>query len=245
MDIGTAKPSDDDQARVQHWGINLISPDERFSVAEFKQYATKKIVEIRKRGHIPFIVGGTGLYVDALLYDYQFGTRADPAERLVFEKMSLEALYEYCTENNVVLPENYKNKRYVIRAIEQKSVNNISKRPLHPNSYIVGIATDMATLKQQIAKRTEHMFSHDVAKEATMLGKKYGWNHESMTGNIYPLLRSYLENEISLEEAKIKFTTLDYQLAKRQMTWLRRNPDIVWVSITEAKGYINTLLATE
>jgi tRNA dimethylallyltransferase len=75
------------------------------------------------------------------------------------------------------------------------------------------------------------------------LGKKYGWNHESMTGNIYQVLRSYLEGGLTLSQAKEQFTTLDWQLAKRQMTWFRRNPDILWATLPEAKAYVNSLLA--
>ena len=97
----------------------------------------------------------------------------------------------------------------------------------------------------RIEARTEQLFDNDVVGEATILGKKYGWNHESMTGNIYPLVNSYLEKKATLAEIKEKFTTLDYRLAKRQMTWLRRNPDIRWASLTEAESYIDGLLATE
>ena len=89
------------------------------------------------------------------------------------------------------------------------------------------------------------MFNQDVAAEATMLGKKYGWESEAMTGNIYPLFRLYLEGALTLTEVKEQFTTLDYRLAKRQMTWFRRNPDIMWATVTEAEGYIQSLLAAE
>ncbi len=72
MDIGTAKPSATEQASVPHWGIDIVDPDERFTVADFKQYAEQKIAEIRARNKVPFLVGGTGLYVDSLLYGYDF-----------------------------------------------------------------------------------------------------------------------------------------------------------------------------
>ena len=78
-----------------------------------------------------------------------------------------------------------------------------------------------------------------------MLGKKYGWEIEAMTGNIYPIVQSYLKNELTLAEAIDLFTTSDKQLAKRQMTWFRRNPYIEWASLTEAKNYIYTVLAHE
>ena len=72
MDIGTAKPTREEMCGVPHWGIDLVEPDERFTVVDFCEYARQKIAEIRKRGHLPIIAGGTGLYVDALVYDYQF-----------------------------------------------------------------------------------------------------------------------------------------------------------------------------
>lgn len=103
----------------------------------------------------------------------------------------------------------------------------------------------MKVLRTRILQRSEHIFADDVEKEATMLGKKYGWDSEAMTGNIYPLLKLYLEGTLSHEEIRDKFATLDYRLAKRQMTWLRRNPDIMWVGLTEAEAYIQSLLAAE
>ena len=72
MDIGTAKPSYEDCQRVPHWGIDLVYPYEYFSAAEFKQYSLKKIEDIRSRNKIPFLVGGTGLYIDAIVFDYKF-----------------------------------------------------------------------------------------------------------------------------------------------------------------------------
>jgi tRNA dimethylallyltransferase len=73
MDIGTAKPSRAEQAMVPHWALDLVEPGQRFTAADFKEYANKKIAEIRSRGNIPMIVGGTGLYVDGVIFDYKFG----------------------------------------------------------------------------------------------------------------------------------------------------------------------------
>lgn len=245
MDIGTAKPTTEEQAQIPHWGLDLVEPGQTFSAADFKRYADEKIADIQSRGKLPLLVGGTGLYVDAVLYDFQFGPPADASERAGLEMMTIEQLQEYCTEHNVKLPENSLNKRHLIRAIERKNVSTISKSVLQQNSYVVGIATSMKMLRTRIVLRTEHLFEYGVEKEATMLGKKYGWNSEAMTGNIYPLLKLHLEGQLNLAEVKDRFTTLDYQLAKRQMTWLRRNPDIMWATAPEAGDYIKSLLATE
>lgn len=245
MDIGTAKPTPEERQRVPHWALDLVEPGERFTVADFKRYAEQKIDEIRARGHIPFLVGGTGLYVDAVIFDYQFGPEADEGLRKKLDKLSLEELYIYCQKNNIILPENMKNKRYVIRAIEQKSINTKRRDDPISTSIIVGIATDKEILRTRIATRAEQLFENGVVDEAIKLGKKYGWQNEAMTGNIYPLVHSYLLDEMTLDEIKEKFTTLDWRLAKRQLTWLRRNLFIKWFSLPEAKAYIESMLANE
>lgn len=243
MDIGTAKPTPEERGDVQHWGLDLVEPGESFSAYDFKKYAEEKIADIRSRGKIPFIVGGTGLYVDAILFDYKFGQPADPALRRRLEDMSLEELYDYCEKNSIKLPENSKNKRYVIRAIEQN--NTPPKRKSIPieNTIIVGIATEKEVLRRRIEERAEQLFKDGVVKEATLLGKKYGWSSEAMTGNIYPLIHAYLLGDMSLSEVKERFITLDWRLAKRQLTWLRRNPFIKWLPLDEARRYLSEALA--
>lgn len=230
MDVGTAKPTAAEQQIVPHWGLNLVLPGERFTAADFKEYAENKIKEIRGRGNIPFLVGGTGLYSDAVLFNYQFGDNADPVIRQKLEAWSVEELQEYCIKSNIMLPENKNNKRYIIRAIEQNGINN--RRQLDPiqNSIVVGIATERNELRTRIECRAEQLFADGVVEEAKMLGKKYGWNNEAMTGNVYPLVHHYLQGALTLAEVKQKFVTLDWRLAKRQLTWLKRNKHIIWLS---------------
>lgn len=244
MNIGTAKPTAAEQAAVPHWGLDLVRPDEKFTAADFKKYAEQKIVEIRRRGHVPFIVGGTGLYVDAVVFDYSFGEEADPNRRAELEKMSLEQLHNYCLENNIKLPENKLNKRYVVRAIEQHGQSTSRNSKPISTSIIVGIATSREVLRTRIAGRIEQLLNDGVVDEATILGKKYGWETAAMTGNIYPLIHEYLEGRMSLSELKEKSTTVDWRLAKRQLTWLRRNPHLHWVSLDEARDYLSERLAS-
>ncbi len=245
MDIGTAKPTEEDRKRVVHWGLDLVEPDVKFTVAQFKEYAVQKIAEIRSRGHVPFLVGGSGLYIDAVIFDYQFGSQADESRRRELESMSLEELHVYCSKNDIDLPQNYKNKRYVIRAIEQKNINTQRRSEPISNTLVVGIATDKNDLRQRIEKRADNIFKSGIIKEAKTLGEKYGWSHESMTGNIYPLCHRYLMGEISLDEAKEKFIVLDWRLAKRQLTWFRRNSSIEWLPVYEANERISSLLDSE
>lgn len=242
LNIGTAKPSRSEQACVPHWGLDLVEPGEVFTAADFQRYAQQKINEIRQRGKIPFLVGGTGLYIDAIIFDYKFGTPVDPEFRRILEDMPIEDLYRYCVKNNVTLPENSKNKRYVIRAIEQKGVNTSRRDTLLDNCFIVGITTNTDVLRSRITLRIEQILEDGVVEEATMLGKKYGWDSIAMTGNIYPIIKTYLLGEITLDELKAKSTTQDWRLAKRQLTWLRRNPHLNWYQLDAAKRYIRTQL---
>jgi tRNA dimethylallyltransferase len=243
MDIGTAKPSNADRALVPHWGLDLIDPGEYFSVADFKAFALQKIAEIRARGHVPFLVGGTGLYIDSVVFDYVFGPAVDESLREQLNSMTIQELYDYCNKNNVVLPENEKNKRYVIRAIE--STGSPLDRRLTPieDTIIVGIATDRDVLRERITERAEQLFEDGVVGEAKKLGDKYGWNSEAMTSNIYPLVHKYVQNELTYDELKERFIIADWQLAKRQLTWLRRNSFVQWVSLSDAKTLLVSVLA--
>jgi tRNA dimethylallyltransferase len=245
MDIGTAKPTIEERRGVPHWGLDLVEPGEPFSVAQFKEYAVGKIAEIRARGRVPFLVGGTGLYIDAVIFNYIFEHVANPELREELSVLSIEELHDYCYKNNITLPENKRNKRYVIRAIEQNGINKQRQAEPISMSIIVGISTDRDILRSRIVDRTEQFFTNGVVEESIKLGKKYGWDNEAMTGNVYPLLYRYSKDELSLDEVKDKFTTLDWRLAKRQLTWLRRNKYVKWLSLTEAEKYLFTLLETE
>jgi tRNA dimethylallyltransferase len=244
MDIGTAKPSYEDCQRVPHWGIDLVYPYEYFSAAEFKQYSLKKIEDIRSRNKIPFLVGGTGLYIDAIVFDYKFGNKSDVKKRTLLEKLTIEELWEYCSKNNIELPDNYNNKRYVIRCIEQGGINNSRKVEINNNIIVVGISIDRDNLRKRIKDRIEQFFDNNVVEEARILGKIYGWDNRAMSGNIYPILHKYIDNEISIEEAKLEIFYRDWHLAKRQMTWFRRNKNIEWLELNQVSSYIYSRMAS-
>lgn len=237
LDIGTAKPSVEERAGIAHWGLDLVAPGESFSAADFKTYANTKIADIRKRGKVPILVGGTGLYMDSVVFDYQFPERASVDVRKKFEEMSLEQLQAYCREHNVTLPENKDNKRYVINTILRHGT--ASSRRITPveHTIIVGITTKKETLRARIEQRAEQLTSEEVRSEAERAGNKYGWESEAMTANVYPLMKRYVEGDINLEELKRAFIVLDWRLAKRQLTWLRRNEYINWLPLEEAYTY--------
>lgn len=243
MDIGTAKPTVAERAAVPHWGLDLVEPGERFTAYDFKQYADTKIQEIRQRGHIPFLVGGTGLYIDAVVLGYEFAGSFDGVLRGSLENKSLSELYKYCDNNNIVLPENRKNKRHVINAILRKSINVKSKPAPDVNTIVVGITTKKEVLLARMKGRAEQLFNDGVVSEATMLGKRYGWGTEVLKSNVYRVIKEGQYSTISREEMINKTVTLDWQLAKRQLTWLKRNAFIKWLNLDEARAYITKLLA--
>lgn len=243
MDIGTAKPSVEERRGVLHWGLDLVEPGEPYSAALFKNYATQKIAEIRERGHVPFLVGGTGLYIDGVVFDFQFVDLVSSTTRQKLERMNLTRLHKYCQKNNIKLPENKFNKRYVIRAIERMGSHPVAKNAPDYDTFVVGIATNTVELRSRIEKRAEQLFSDNVVEEATRLGKKYGWESEAMTGNVYALTKKYICGEINNSELKQQFVHSDWQLAKRQMTWLRRNPHLLWCDLSSAEHYLSQVLA--
>ncbi len=244
LDIGTAKPTSIEQQEVRHWGIDLAIPSERFTAADFKKYAVKKIAEIRGRGHVPFLVGGTGLYVDSVIYDYTFpDTNSHAGKRQQLEAMSLAELHDHCSKYNIILPENYKNRRYVINAILRNGQRLKRRSSPIANSIIVGITTDKTTLRERIELRAEDIFISETVDEALASAEKYGWDNEAMTGNVYPLIRQYVAGTLAYDDAKRKFIALDWHLAKRQMTWLRRSEHITWLSLEDAYTYCARALA--
>ena len=245
MDVGTAKPTAEEQAGVPHWGLDLVEPGERFTAADFKAYAEQKIAEIRERGHVPFLVGGTGLYIDSVVFDFRFAAAPDESFRQRLNDMSVSELHKYCNENNVLLPENKNNKRYLVRAIERKNTSTMRYGAPVGTTYVVGITTASDVLRTRIEYRSEQLFANNVVKEATLLGKKYGWKGEAMTGNIYPLVHEYLCGAIDEAELKRRSVVSDWRLAKRQMTWLRRNEHMMWADVPAAEHYLSTLLLRE
>ena len=239
LSIGTAKPSKDEQQGVPHLGIDVARPDERFTAADFKEYAVQKIVEIRARGHIPLLVGGTGLYIDAVVYDFQFPQIDNVVEvRSRLMMRTNEELIEYCNKNNIKLPYNFHNKRHLVSQILRKGEVQKSGYAPRDNTVIVGIATEKSTLDERIKLRAKQIFASGVIDEAVAAAATYGWENEAMSGNIYPLIKQYLTGELTKSELQERFAIKDRQLAKRQVTWFKRNEHITWLSLEDAHTYI-------
>ena len=243
LDIGTAKPSAEEQREVPHWGIDIVNPDQRFTAADFQRYAFGMIGAIRARGNIPFLVGGTGLYVDSVLYAYQFSSGVDDLDRReMLMGLDLDALHVYCRENNIELPENNKNKRYVVNNILRNGAAPMGRGAQLSNAIVVGIATEKSVLHSHIEHRANGIFASGVIAEAKSIADEYGWTSEAMTGNIYPLVHDYLDGLMTEDELKQKFIVQDRRLAKRQNTWFRRNEHIMWLDADSAYTYIAQVL---
>lgn len=242
MDIATAKASAEEQSMVRHWGIDLVEPGQPYSAAHFKAHALEAIANIRSRGKLPILVGGTGLYMDSVLFDFGFRSEPDPALRQQLDKMDLAQLKKYCTDNNINIDSDMVNKRHLVRAIESKSISAISNSAPAENTIVVAIATNKQVLRTRISQRIEQMFDNGVVEEAIKLGKNYGWDNESMTGNVYRLVAQYIDGGLTRQQLIDKSVIQDWRLAKRQMTWLRRNPYIMWGRAQEVEDYLTAKL---
>ncbi len=242
MDIGTAKPNQKERLYVPHHLLDVVQPNERFTAADFQRLARGVIADIRKRGKVPFLVGGTGLYIDSIVLDYKFGVDADLKKRKLLEEKTVEELVTLIKDQQIDLPDNMLNKRHLIRVLEQGGINK--RRQIGPidNSYVVSISTEKSILEQRIRERTESIFASGVLEEARRLSDMYGWDAEAMTGNIYPILREVLEGTRSIDEAKERFIIRDRQLAKRQITWLKRHDFVHQLSLDEARREISLIL---
>jgi len=229
MDIGTAKPNKEEQARVPHHGINLINPDETFSAAQFKEYAFKTIRDIHQRGKLPILVGGTGLYIDAVLFDFQFGERADQKLREELSTKTVPELHSIIHELGYAMPENDQNKRYLIRTIERRGDVGGSK-DIRPNTLVLGLVADMETLERRISRRVDTMLEQGFIDEYKKLLLRYQKNAPGFLAPGYKAFAEYLDGTVSLDEAKAAFIRNDRQLARRQRTWFKRNNSVQWLS---------------
>ncbi len=243
MDVGTAKPSLEERKKVPHWGLDIVDPGQKYSASDFKKYANQKIAEIRSRGKVPFLVGGSGLYIDAVVLDYQFGNKPDILERNKLEALSLDELHQICVERRIDLPENRKNKRYVIRCIENNGMLPKRNITVLDNCIVVGISTDKEELMSRISERASNLLSDGLLREANLLAEMFGWENESMKANVYPIARMFLNHEINQDEFTQLFITADWKLAKRQITWFKRDKYINWFSLEDAKKYLCSELA--
>ena len=241
MDIGTAKPTEPERAGVPHWGLDLIEPDQRYSLYDFQRYAMAKIAEIRQRQHVPLLVGGSGLYINSVIYDYRLaGGDYDPTTRAELEKLPSDELRQLAIRRGAKLPRDLDNKRRLIRSLETGGVSN-NCGYLSGQTMVIGIAVDKEKLSQRISERAEQMLERGLIDEAERLIARYGMV-EPLRRNAYGVVAKYLAGQIYEAELIEQISTKDRQLVKKQLTWWR-NPrwasDIMWRTLPELTNQLN------
>ena len=233
--------------------ISIVNPDQKFSLAQYKKLAINKIKEIQKRDKIPFLVGGTGLYISAVVNNLEI-PKAPPDDKIRkrLNKLSAEKLFEKLKKIDLksaeIIGEN--NKRKLIRALEVYEITGkpfsslqTKGKPLF-DVLQIGVKTDREELYKKIDRRADEMIKMGLVEEVEKLAKKYSFNLPAMSGIGYQEIGLYLQNKTTLEEAvqKMKFRT--HQYARRQMTWFRKDERIGWVeSCEEAERLINNFLS--
>lgn len=237
FDIGTAKPSPEEQDGIPHYMIDIVEPEYEYSVALYKTEAEKHIQDILSRGKMPIVVGGTGLYVDTLLRNFDIPKiKPDKKLREKLNTLTTDELYKTLDNLDKEAPSfiNFNDRRKLIRAIEIIQVTGKSlseSRKIGDSKYEVewiGKNFDRKTLYERIDKRVDLMVKSGLVEETKNLLKKHG-EIPNLCGTIgYREMLSFIKGEISLEDAKniLKQNTRRY--AKRQLTWFRRNEEIKW-----------------
>lgn len=240
MDIGTAKPTREEQARVPHHLLDVVEPGGVFTAKDFQERALEAIADIRARKKVPFLVGGTGLYIDAVILEYQWPEQI--ADRARFEALSVSELQSMIKKQQLDMPANLENKRHLVNVLVRGGVSGKALSSPRENTSVVAIATEKDILATRIRQRATVMFDGGVIEEAKALASRYGWESEAMSSNIYPIIRKVVEGTITQAEAIELFIIKDMQLAKRQLTWFRRHDFIQWLPLEEAKEHIETIL---
>ncbi len=250
MNIGTAKETQ--KSKVPHYLIDIINPNQQFTVALFKRRALKIIKGIQERGKIPFLVGGTGLYISSIVDNLKIPkVKPDYRLRKKMEKLSKEILWQKLLklDKNAALIVDKNNPRRIIRAIEicqitKKSLaeQRAKGKPLFEILQI-GIKLPFKTLYQRINKRVEQMFKKGLVKEVKTLYKKYGENIPGLNCIGYKEIIPALKKEIGFEEAKELIKRNTRRFAKRQWQWFKRDQRIKWIkNFKEAEGITKSFL---
>lgn len=242
MDIGTAKPTKRDQAEVPHWLLDVVDPNERYTVQDFQTQAVAAIKNVRERGKVPILVGGTGLYVDSVVLEFQFGADVDREQRQRLEKMSIDELQTMLKKHHIALPENARNKRYLIRSCEKNSDFTSRRERPDERTYVAAIVVEKSVLEDRIRERIEAMFTQNIVQETQHLYDTYEHTSEALTGNIYSIIHAWQSGACTETQAKERAVIRDRQLAKRQVTWLKRHDYVRWLSVGEAEQYFDAIL---
>ena len=245
MNIGTAKPSIEEMQGIKHYQIDIISPDKRYSVADYKKDAKKAIKEIIQKGKTPIVVGGTGLYIDSLIYEIEYqDIEFDETYRKTLEQRAkqegLKKLYEEAKkiDEEAVKKISPNDKKRILRILEiyhatgknkTQQEKESRKKEVEYNYKVFAIDWNRQELYDRINKRVDHMIEEGLIDEVKAIYNKYDKFPTAMQGLGYKEVVEYLEKRCSKEEMiqKIKMETRRY--AKRQLTWFRKNKQTIWL----------------
>lgn len=243
LDIGTAKIKTSEMEGIPHHLIDVIEPNETYSVADFQKAGRKLITEITERGRLPMIVGGTGLYIQSLLYDFQLGAKEESVTAVrkkyeeLAETLSKKELWEYLKTKDSLAAEkiHWNNQRKVIRALEVFEVTGYSittpqEEPARLYDYcMIGLNTERALLYQRINQRVDSMLEEGLLEEARFvyeLGEV-----QASQGIGYKEFYPYFKGEESLENVVEQLKMNSRRYAKRQLTWFRNRLDAHWFDL--------------
>lgn len=250
MDIGSAKIKKEEMQGVPHYLIDVLKPEEEFHVVRFQEMAKQAMEEIYAKGKIPILTGGTGFYIQAVVKDIDFSENTEKSEvRSRLEQLAKDKGSEYLHQKLLeVDPDSAQkihanNVKRVIRALEYYELTG-EKISLHnereavkesPYCYAYFVLNDLREkLYQRIDARVDEMLKEGLVQEVEKLSRMgYTRNMVSMQGLGYKEILAYLEGECSLEEAVYILKRDTRHFAKRQITWFKREPDVIWVNKPE------------
>ncbi|OIJ17916.1 tRNA (adenosine(37)-N6)-dimethylallyltransferase MiaA [Anaerobacillus alkalidiazotrophicus] len=252
MDIGTAKIKEEEMGGIVHHLIDIKDPNESFSVAEFQDLVKPLVTSICKKGKLPLLVGGTGLYVNSVIYDYNFPDAPnDPEYRqsleTLVEKNGVITLHEKLKEIDpisyeTIHPNNY---RRVIRALEvyyvtNKTIHDYQSAQPTESRYelaLIGLTMDRTILYDRINRRVDMMIDEGLIDEAKRLYNSGVKDCQSVQAIGYKEIFDYLEGHITKEEAVELLKRNSRRYAKRQLTWFRNKMNIQWFELNEHNFY--------
>jgi tRNA dimethylallyltransferase len=236
LSIGTAKITDEEKDNVIHHGLDLISYSENYSVKDFQTMARNAINEINDKGKLPLITGGTGFYLKACLYDYEFKDEMD--EDNLCEELSNEEIYQRLKEIDPISLEkiHLNNRKRLIRALniglkgqtksERESIQE--HKPIY-DVFLIVLDLPKPILDQRIEERLNRMFEYGLKEEVLKyFHNQETWNYQSFQGIGYKEWKEYFLNTMSLDEVKNRILISTRQYAKRQLTWFRHQFQAYW-----------------
>lgn len=243
FNIGTAKPSLKDQKLIKHHLIDIADPIDGFSAAIFKRLATQAIEDITSRGKIAILVGGTGLYIDSVIYDYSFLPPHNAISREKLNSLTLLELLNTAEKTSLdTTAIDKSNKRRIIRLIENDG-RRPTKNSLRDNTLLLGIHYDKLEIETRIRSRVDLMVKTGLEQEVNKLYHQYGWDIEPMKGIGYKEWQEYFKGTIDIDKTKESIYLATKKLVKKQETWFKRNKSIHWVkNKREAVELVTTFL---